>query len=108
MSSLCAVLFAHSRWLVAAAVLIGLFSFAQGTYRTTSGSVIQLLVPDALRGRVTSLQGYGRGFLILSSLLIGWLVDLTTVAIALTAVGALGLSLAILSTLTLRRVRQLQ
>ena len=107
MSSFCAVLFAHSPWLAAAVVLIGLFSFAQGTYRTTSGSVIQLLVPDALRGRVTSLQQYGRGFLILSSLLIGWFIDLTTVTIALTAVGAVGLGLAVFSTFTLRRVRQL-
>jgi len=82
-------------------------SFAQGTFRTTSGSVIQIMTPDALRGRVTSLQSYAQGFLLLTSLLIGWFVDLTTVVIAFVTIGAAGLGLAIISSLAFRRVRQL-
>jgi sugar phosphate permease len=92
---------------VVAILLVGMMSFAQGTFRTTSGSVIQYMTPDALRGRVTSLQGYAQGFLILTSLLIGWFIDLTTVVTAIMTIGAVGLGLAIFSSLTLRRVRQL-
>jgi MFS family permease len=106
-SSVCVILFSQASWLVAAMVLIGIMSFAQGTFRTTSGSVIQLMVPDVLRGRVTALQQYTQGFLILTSLLIGWFVDLTTVVIAIMTIGAAGLGLAAYSSLTLRRVRQL-
>jgi hypothetical protein len=88
-------------------LLVGTMSFAQATFRTTSGSVIQLMTPDSLRGRVTSLQQFGQGFLILTSLLIGWFVDLTTVVIAIMSIGAIGLCLAIFSGVALRRVRQL-
>ncbi len=106
-SSVCVILFSQAVWLVAAMVLIGMMSYAQGTFRTTSGSVIQLTVPDVLRGRVTALQQYTQGFLILTSLLIGWFVDLTTVVIAIVTIGAVGLGLAVFSSLTLRRVRRL-
>ncbi len=106
-SSISVILFAQAHWLPAAFFLIGLMSFAQGTFRTTSGTLIQLVVPDALRGRVTSLQQYTQGFLILSSLLIGWFVDLTTVTIGIMTVGGVGLVLAVFSAATLHRVRRL-
>ena len=106
-SSICVILFAQSHWLPAAMVLIGLMAVAQTTFRTAAGTLVQLLVPDNLRGRVTSLELYSQGFLILSSLLIGWFVDLTTVIITIMAVGGLGLALAAFSTATFHRVRQL-
>ena len=107
LSSICVILFAQSHWLPAAMVLIGLMAVAQTTFRTAVGTLVQSLVPDNLRGRVTSLEQYSQGFLILSSLLIGWIVDLTTVIITIMAVGGLGLVLAALSTATFRRVRRL-
>jgi MFS family permease len=106
-SSVCIILLSQARWAVLAILLVGMMSFAQGTFRTTSGSVIQYMTPDALRGRVTSLQSYAQGFLILTSLLIGWFIDLTTVVIGIMTIGAVGLGLAILSSLAFRRVRQL-
>lgn len=106
-SSIFAILFSQASWVVAAMLLVGLMSFAQATFRTTSGSVIQLMTPDALRGRVTSLQQFGQGFLILTTLLIGWFADLTTVVIAIMSIGAMGLGLAIFSGIALPRVRQL-
>ena len=107
LASICVILFAQSHWLPAAMLLIGLMAVAQTTFRTAGGTLVQVLVPDNLRGRVTSLQEYSQGFLILSSLLIGWIVDLTTVVITITAVGALGLVLSALSNVTFRQVRQL-
>ena len=107
LSSVCVILFAQSHWLPAAMIFIGLMAVAQTTFRTAAGTLVQLLVPDHLRGRVTSLELYSQGFLILTSLLIGWFVDLTTVIIAIMAVGGLGLALSAFSTFTFHRVRQL-
>ncbi len=107
LSSVSVILFAQAHWLPAAVVLIGVMAFAQATFRTAAGTQVQLLVPDHLRGRVTSLELYSQGFLILTSLLFGWFVDLTTVVIAIMAVGGLSLTLGALSIFTLPRVRQL-
>jgi len=100
------VLFAYSHWLVLAMVLIGLMSLAQATFRTSSSTLIQSLVPDHLRSRITSLHLYSQGFVFMSSLAVGLLVDLTTVVVALTAVGTAGLVLGAISYLVLPRVRQ--
>ena len=106
-SSISVILFAQSQWLVLAIVVIGLMAFFQAAFRTTNGTLIQGLTPDELRGRVTSLQSYNSGFVVLSSMLIGWMVDMTNVTFGITAVGATGLSLSILAMATLKRVRTL-
>ena len=106
LASLSVLLFAHSHWLILAAVLIGLMSLAQATFRTSSSTLIQSLVPDHLRSRVTSLHMYSQGFVFMSSLAVGFLVDLTSVVVALTAVGLAGLALGSMSYLILPRVRQ--
>ncbi len=100
------ILFAYSHWLVLAMILIGLMSLAQATFRTSSSTLIQSLVPDHLRSRITSLHLYSQGFVFMSSLAVGLLVDLTTVVVALTSVGAAGLVLGSVSFLILPRVRQ--
>ena len=107
LSSVCVILFAQAHWLPAAIVLIGVMAFAQAMFRTAAGTMVLLLVPDNLRSRVTSLELYSQGFLILTSLIIGWFVDLTTVVIAIMSVGGLSLALSAVSIFTLPRVRQL-
>ena len=106
LASVSVVLFAHSHWLVPALVLIGLMSLVQATFRTSSSTLIQTLVPDELRSRITSLDLYSQGFLFMSSLAVGLLVDLTTVVVALTVVGVAGLILGSISYIILPRVRQ--
>ena len=105
-SSAAVVLFAYSPWLVPAAILIGLMSLAQATFRTSSSTLIQSMVPDHLRSRITSLHLYSQGFVFMSSLAVGLWVDLTTVVVALAAVGIAGLVLGSISYLVLPRVRQ--
>lgn len=56
---------------------------------------------------MTSLQSYNSGFVVLTSLLIGWLVNLTSVTFGLMAVGGIGLGLSVLALATLKRVRPL-
>ena len=106
-SSISVMLFAQSQWLVLAIVVIGLMSFFQAAFRTTNGTLIQGLTPDELRGRVTSLQSYNSGFVVLSSMLIGWMVDITNVTFGIMVVGATGLGLSMLAMATLKRVRTL-
>ena len=107
-SSLTVLLMAYSQWLPAALIVIALVGFTQSAFRTTNGTLIQTLVPDNLRSRVTSLQGYGRGFIVFSSLLVGWFADVASVSVAIVVIGAAGVSLAFLGMLTLNRVRQLE
>ena len=102
------VLFAQSQWLPLAMLTIGSMAFFQSAFRTTNSTLIQTLVPDELRSRITSLQGIGRGLVLFSSLLIGWLIDVTSVTISIMVVGLTGLGLGIGLLLTLGRVRQLE
>lgn len=48
-------------------------------YRTSSRIIIQLQVPDSLRGRIMSIVLMDRGFIPLGALLIGWVMDRGTV-----------------------------
>ena len=106
-SSLLAVVFAHSHWLPVAFIAIALFAFSQTTFRTTNGTLIQILAPDNLRGRITSLQRIGQGFVVLTSLLIGWFAGYTSISIALTVVGAVGVVLGLGFLSTARHIRLL-
>ena len=107
-SSICVILFARSEWLPISMAVIGVMAFSQAAFRTTNGTLIQLLSPDALRGRITSLHIYDHGFVIFSSILIGVFAIQTSPAFAVTIVGGLGLALSALFFLTYRRVRRLE
>ena len=102
MSGVTVVLFAQAQWLPLAMLVIGLMAFFQAAFRTTNRTLIQTLVPDEFRSRVTSLQHMGRGLVLFTSLLIGWFVDITSVTFGITVVGLTGLGLGIALLLTFR------
>ena len=106
-SSITCVLFAYSHWMAVAFIVIAAMAFSQAVFRTTRGTLIQTLAPDRLRGRLTSLQSFDRGFLVVASLGVGALSDATSPVTAIAIVGALGLVLSIICTATLGRVRRL-
>jgi len=105
--SVALILFAHAPWLIMTFTSIILMSAALNAFRTSEGTLIQLLTPDRLRGRVTGLQAYGQGFVVFTSLLIGWFAGISSITIVITCVGGVSLALAIFSLLTSVRVRQL-
>ena len=107
-SSALAIAFAQAQWLPVAFVLIAMFAFSQAWFRTTSGALIQTLVPDTLRSRVTSFQSYGRGFVVPASLLVGWLTGLTSVPFAITIMGLVSLAGALAFLATARSLRRLE
>jgi|TARA_B100000315_G_scaffold223537_1_gene228410 MFS family permease len=100
-----ALALSQALWLPAALVGIAVFAGSQTTFRTTSGTLIQTLTPDELRGRVTSLQRYGHGFVVASSLTVGWLAGATSVTTAMLAMGVVGLAVAVPFAILSRRLR---
>jgi len=92
--------------LVPALVFIGLMSLAQSHFRTTNGTLIQLITPDRFRSRVTSLASYGQGFVFPFSILVGLLAEFSGVVSAITVLGVMGLILTVYFTIRLPEVRQ--
>jgi len=107
LSSISVILFAYSNWMPAAFFLIFIMAFAQSFFRTTNGALIQSLVPDHLRSRISTLHFYVKGFVILSAIGAGWLIDLTSVRVGIACLGTMGLILGIYFTITFHRVRKL-
>ena len=101
------MMFAYSQWMAVAFVVIAAMAFSQAFFRTARGTLIQTLAPDRLRGRLTSLQSFDRGFLVAASLGVGTLSDVTSPSMAMAIIGALGLGLAVVCCVTLDRVRRL-
>lgn len=92
--------------LLPALVFIGLMSLAQAHFRTTSGTLIQLITPDRFRSRVTSLASYGQGLVFPFSIAVGLLAEFGGVVTAITVLGVAGLILAVYFTIRLSDVRQ--
>ena len=88
-------------------IFIAAMAFSQAVFRTTRGTLIQTIAPDRLRGRLTSLQSFDRGFLVVASLGVGALTDATSPVTSIAIIGAVGLVLSLICWATLSRVRSL-
>ena len=106
-SSVFILLFSYSIILPLAFLLIMLFASTQTAFRTTNGTLMQLLVSDDMRSRVTSLQRYSMGGVLLFSLLVGWVAEYTTVSITLAAMGLLGIALGLVFWFFAAQIREL-
>ena len=102
------LLFAYAYILPLAFFLIMLYAASQTIYRTTNGTLIQLLVPDEMRGRVTTLQRYSMGFVVLSSMAIGWFAGVFSVSVALAVMGVLGLLAGTAAFMVSHRIKALE
>ena len=106
-SSIFILLFSHAIILPVAFLLIMLFATTQTAFRTTNGTLMQLLVSDDMRSRVTSLQRYSMGGVLVSSFAIGWFARLTSVSIALAAMGLIASILAVAFYVFAKQIREL-
>ncbi len=106
-SSVFILLFSHAIIMPLAFLLIMLFATTQTSFRTTNGTLMQLLVSDEMRSRVTSLQRYSMGGVIVSTFAIGWFARLTSVSIALAAMGIVATCLAVVFYAFSRQIREL-
>ena len=106
-SSATLLVFAFSKWMALAFLFIAAMAFSQAVFRTARGTLIQTLAPDSLRGRMTSLQSFDRGFLVVASLGVGILSDVTSSSTAMAMIAVLGLGASAVCWVVLGRVRRL-
>jgi MFS family permease len=79
--------FALSPWFGLSVVVLVLVGLSNEVYFTTANSLLQMLVPDALRGRVMSVYLMDRGLVPLGSLIAGGLATLIGAPITLAVMG---------------------
>ena len=102
------LLFAQSQWMwVSFAMLMGL-GFCQYVFRVANSTLLQTVVPDALRGRVMSIYMLDHGITPLATLLIGLFIHLWNPSGAFTVIAAVALVVALLQTFAFRSTRELE
>lgn len=99
------VLFSFSRSFELSVLLMVVVGAFQMTYMTTNQTLLQLAVPDEMRGRVMGIWMLNQGMLPAGSLLAGILADLTS---APTAVLIMGSAVCVLAVLFLAGSRELR
>ena len=92
-SSAVILMFANAFVLPLALLLIMVFAPSQTAFRTASVTLMTLIAPDEMRSRVMSLMRYSMGSVVLFSLVLGWFAGLTSVSIALSVMGLVGLAM---------------
>lgn len=106
-SSIVILLFSHAGILPLAFLLIMVFAPSQTAFRTATVTLLTLIAPDEMRSRVMSLQRYSMGGVVIFSLVVGWFAGITSVSIALAAIGLLGVTLGAIFYIFGHQIRQL-
>ena len=99
---------AQSQWLLLSLAMLAVLGVSQTSFIVTNQVLVQAMVPDTLRGRVTSIYMLEFGLGPVAILLIGFLMDLSSVSFALTIVASVSLASALYFLLTFRQVRNLE
>ena len=82
-------------WLPLAFLLIVLFGTAVSTFRTANGVLIQTLVDDRYRVRAHSFYRFIMSFVVISSFIIGRLIDVTSLQLVLVGMGVLSIIMSV-------------
>ena len=106
-SSVVILLFANAFILPLAFLLITLFAPSQTAFRTATVTLMTLIAPDEMRSRVMSLMRYSMGGVVLFSMVVGWFAEITSVSIALTVMGLLGVGLGLVFWFFGQQIREL-
>ena len=92
-SSVVILMFANAFLLPLAFLLIMLFAPSQTAFRTANVTLLTLLAPDEMRSRAMSMMRYSMGGVVLFSLVVGWFAEMTSVSIALSVMGLMGVGI---------------
>jgi len=101
------LLFSQSTWYFSSMALLAGLGFFQYIFRVGNNTLIQTIVPDALRGRVMSIYMLDNGLTPLATMAISFLIHIWSPAAAYTLIAAISLILALLQLVFFNRVRQL-
>jgi hypothetical protein len=83
------ILFSQITWFPLALVILVLVGIFQMLFLASTATILQLIVPDRLRGRVLSLYMLDRGFMPLGALLAGTAAHFFGAPLTVAAMGAL-------------------
>ena len=108
LGSISVIVLAQSHWLTLSIAMLIILGISQSTFIVSTQTLIQSMVPDTLRGRITSIYMLEFGLGPIAIILIGILMDLTTVPIALTIVASVSLALSLVFLGTFKQVRGLE
>ena len=102
------LILAQSHWLLLSAAMLVVLGVCQTSFIVTNQVLVQAMVPDTLRGRVTSLYMLEFGLGPVAIFFIGLLMDLYSVSGALAIVASVSLATSLLFLLAFRQVRNLE
>ena len=103
--AVCILALSQSHWLWLSVIAIASVGFSQTYFVLSNTTSIQSIVPDFIRGRVTSVWLYADGLIPMWVFLIGLTAEFTGIATALTIVGGLALSAAVYFLLQFKEMR---
>ena len=101
------LLFSQSTWYFASMAFLAGLGFFQYLFRVGNNTLIQTMVPDALRGRVMSIYMLDNGLTPLATMAISYLIHIWSPSGAYTVIALVSLALALLQLGFFRRVREL-
>ena len=101
------MLFSQSTWYFASMAFLAGLGFFQYLFRVGNNTLIQTMVPDALRGRVMSIYMLDNGLTPLATMAISYLIHIWSPSGAYTVIALVSLALALLQLGFFRRVREL-
>jgi MFS family permease len=105
-STVVLMLFAQSEWLALSVALLALLGVFEMGFRLMNNTLVQTLIPDYIRGRVSSIYMAEHGLMPAGALMVGALIELTGPRLALSITGGCGLALALLIAARARRLRR--
>ena len=108
LASIGTIILGQSHWLLLSILAVALIGFGLSTFRTGNSTLVQTLVPDALRGRVQSIYHFDHGFTPLASFAIGAFAEFHNPGGAVTVVGVVSLALSLYFLAAFRGIRQLE
>ena len=89
------LLFGLVNWIPLAFLLIVFFGTAVSIFRTTNGVLIQTLVDDRYRVRTHSFYRFIMSFVVISSFIIGRLIDMTSLQLVIMGMGILSIIMSV-------------
>lgn len=102
------LILAQSHWFLLSIIMMVVLGLSNTSFIVSSQVLVQGMVTDTLRGRVTSIFMLEFGLSPVAIFFIGLLMDIYTVSGALTIVASAGLGLSLFFLLAFRQVRQLE
>jgi sugar phosphate permease len=107
-SAIFVVLFSQSTLLWVAFFLLAALGFSQLTFRVNNNTLVQLLAPDSLRGRVMAIYQIDHAVMPLSSFALGVCADLFSVPASMAASGILCLVVTGVLMASVKQIRDLR